>query len=107
MSQETKGTGPDVDGAMAGAARARRESLRRAARGEGFHLAECAFGLVAVLAVVTIFVNGRFLGAYQPAVWAVVASTAVAQALAVRANRQMKALYALLEDSSANAAPVA
>jgi hypothetical protein len=105
MSQQ-QGTFSDPEGVMAGAASARRESLRRAARGEGFHLAECAFGVVAVLAVVTIFLNGRFLGSYQPAFWAVVASTALAQALAVRANRQIRALYALLEDSRAGSATI-
>jgi tellurite resistance protein TehA-like permease len=102
MSHQPAKDASDLEGAMSLAAATRRDALLRAARGEGFHLAEWAFGLVAILAIVTIFLNGNFLGTYQPAFWAVVASTAIAQALASRANRQIKALYALLEDVRPN-----
>ena len=98
MQQQPRKNVPELEGAMIVASAEGHEALLRTARGEGIHLAECAFGLVAILAVATIFLNGRFLGTYQPAFWAVVASTAIAQALAVRANRQIKALYVLVED---------
>jgi hypothetical protein len=99
MPQPSANTPSDLEVATATAAAARRVALLRDARGEGLQLAECLFGLVAILAVVTIFANGTFLGSYRPAFWAVIASSAIAQAFAVRANRQIRALYALLEDA--------
>lgn len=103
MSHEPAKVASELEGAMTLAAATRRDALLRAARGEGVHPGEWAFGLVAVLAIVTIFLDGNFLGTYRPAFWAVVASTAIAQALASRTNRQIKALYALLEDTRPNA----
>jgi hypothetical protein len=103
MSQPPANTASEIDSAMALAAAARREALLRTARGEGFYLAEWAFGLVAILAVVTMFLNGTFLGTYRPALWAVIASASIAQALAARANRQIRALYDLFEDARPSA----
>jgi len=99
MSQQSVQTPPDLEGAITVAAMARREALLRTARGEGIYPSEWLFALVAVLAVATIFLNGNFLGSYRPAFWAVIASTAIAQAFAVRSARQIKALYELLEDT--------
>ncbi len=100
MSHQPANTLSESEATLAAAAAGRRAGLLRTARGEGFQLAECLFGLVAIAAVVTIFLNGTFLGSYRPAFWAVIASTAIAQAFAVRANRQIRALCALLEDAN-------